>query len=94
MIFIRGVGGRQEELRHIAVTIELFTFPQYKSPPPPPLGNLQVMTNHLHTTIRKIHFWLFGWVFNGTQVSIKYFRESINSKKEISQKIAIKSETF
>lgn len=52
------------------------------------------MTNHLHTTIHKIHFWLFGWVFRGTQVSIKYFKESINRKKRISQKIAVKSETF
>lgn len=52
------------------------------------------MTNHLHTTIYKIHFWLFGWVFSGTQVSIKYFRESINSKKESVRKQPLKVRHF
>lgn len=66
--------------------IRALYLPRYKFPPPPPLSNSQVMTNHLHTTIRKIHFWLFGWVFKGTQVSIKYFRKGINSKKETVRK--------
>lgn len=65
----------QEEWRHTTVIIQLFTSPQYKFPPQ---GDLQGMTNYLHTTTCK----RMGGFPNGSWVSIKYFRKSINSKKE------------
>lgn len=83
----------QDERRHRAVTIQLFTSLQYRFPPPP-WGDLQGMTKHLHTTTRKIHLWMDGRVSKRVLGFYKILQGEYKQQKGVSQKTAIKSQTL